>query len=201
MAKNVKDYIPTRNGEKISWAKNLKQVIPTKGPIVGESAGDITAVQDAAQGITDEVNNLDSAKAAYEAAVAESKRKLKAHIKVVRQHAQRMKTHSAYSDGIGAALGIVSSIYNADDANSKPVLKVSRVPAGYSFKFKLMGFFDAVNIYRKRPGDSKFIFLASKSKSPFIEKEPMTEGTKYCAYFVLRDKEVGKESDAVEISL
>jgi hypothetical protein len=201
MAKNVKDYIPARNGEKGVWAKNLKQTIPSKGPLVGESAADVTAVEDAAQGIMDAVNNLNKAKADYEAAVTNSKQALKAHIKVVRRHAQRMKTHSAYTNAIGLGLGIISGSYNIDIASSKPVLKMSKVPSGYAFKFNLLGFFDAINIYRKRPGDLKFIFLDRKSKSPFIDKEPMIEGTEYSAYFVLHDKEVGKESDVVEINL
>src|SRR3569832_199750 len=114
MAKNVRDYIPTTNGEKSPWAKNLKSAIAVKGPSVGESAGDINDVQNAAQGIIDEVNKLDAAKADYEAAVADSKKKIKAHIKLVRQHANRMKTHSGYTAAIGLALGSVSNTYDAD---------------------------------------------------------------------------------------
>jgi hypothetical protein len=201
MAKNVKDYIPRRKNARSTWAATLKNAIAVKGPLVGESAGDISNVQNAAQGIVDETNNMAAAKATYEAAIKNSKQKISGHVKTIRQHAQRMKTHPSYTKAIGLALGIASDAYMADAANSRPVLKISKVPKGYAIKYKLMGFFDGVNIYRKRPGDADFTFLVRDTRSPFIDKDPMVDGTQYHAYFVSGDVEVGKISAEVEIKL
>ena len=200
MAKK-KDYVPSKNGDKIAWANNLNGKIPTDGPAVGESAGDITEVQSACDEVVKQVNAIKDAKTTYQNAVKAATLAMGAGIKVIRQHAQHMKTNIAYTEPIGEDLGIVGDEHTVDVPNSKPSLIKSKVPSGYQFDFNLMGFFDGIHIYRKRPADAAFSYLATDTSSPYIDTEPMVNGTQYYAYFMLNDDEVGQQSDVVTVQI
>ena len=200
MAKK-KDYVPSRNGDKVPWATNLKAEIPTDGPTVGESTSDVTAVETAAQGVVDEVNNMKAAKTAYQSAMKTATDNMNGHIAVIRRHAQRMKTSPAYTPGIGENLGIEGDDHVVDVANSAPVLKISKVPSGYQIDFNLLNYFDGVHIYRKRPADAGFSYLATDTSSPYIDTDAMVDNTQYHAFFLLHDAEVGKVSAEVTVKL
>ena len=198
---NRADYIPRRNSHKSTWANTLKDNIPAVGAVVGESAADITAVQNAAQGVIDEVRNIDAAKVAYKSAMISAKNNMKKHLGVIRRHARRIKTSSGYSIGAGLSLGIVATGHLVNVNNSIPRLKISKVASGYRITYNLHGFFHGVHIYRKRPADERFHLLATDSNPPYIDTNPMVDGTLYYAIFMLHDEEVGQISAKYEVKL
>ena len=60
----------------------------------------------------------------------------------------------------GKDLGIIGEEDSTDPTTSKPELVVSKVPSGWQFSFNLQGFFDGIKLYRKRPEEDKFSFIA-----------------------------------------
>jgi hypothetical protein len=193
MGKKRKDYVPTRNGDKVPWAGTLKTL--------GESASDVTAVQDAAQGVKDEVGKIDAAKADCENKVKAATDTMNAHIKVIRQHAQRMKTHADYTAAIGNAMGIEGDEHAIDLNTVTPELSYHKAPNGYEIRFNLLGYFPSVHVYRKRPADAGFIYIGNDTSSPYLDTDPMVDGTQYHAFYVLNDVEVGVVSNEITITL
>lgn len=197
-----KDYVPRQNGDKTAWATNLKNKIPTDGPTIGLDGTEVSNVQTAAQDIVDGVNEIEAAITTKEAAINAATTKINNGLKVIRPIIKRGKTHAAYTNTIGQNLGIVGDEQIIDVANSKPILTVSKVPTGYQIAFDLKGYFDGVNIYRMRvPDDATFSFLARDTSSPYIDTDPITNGTRYKAFYVINDVEVGLVSDEVVVSV
>jgi hypothetical protein len=196
-----KSYLPYTNDGKSTWAATYKTNVATDGPTCGLTPVEVTAQQTAAQGIVDEIKNIKDAKAAYESALATAKTTLKNHLSVIRSGVKRMKTHSGYTTGIGQHLQVIGDEPSIDIVNSKPVLTVSKVPTGYEIKFNLLDFFDGVHIYRRRATDATASYLATDTSSPYIDTDPMTDGTEYFALFLLDDDEAGKPGDIVKVKL
>ena len=99
-----------------------------------------------------------------------------------------------FDDIIGAEIH-----HDTDDA--KPVLKAKKVPHGWEFSFGLNGYFNGVNIYRKRPAEDMFSYLATDTRSPYVDNQEMENGTQYYAYFILGDTEVGQQSDIIKVGV
>jgi hypothetical protein len=196
-----KPYIPGANDAKSTWAATYKTNITTDGPTCGLTAGEVTAQENAAQGVVDELKNIKDAKAAYESAVADAKATLNTHLGVIRTGVKRMKTHGGYTPAIGQHLQIIGDDHSIDLATIKPVLTIAKVPRGYEIKFNLLDFFDGVHIYRKRKADADFSYLATDTSSPYIDTEIMEDSTEYQAFFLLDDDEVGQASDHIIVKL
>lgn len=195
-----KDYIPTTNGQLVIWLTTFKGQIAIVGPTLGLTAPEITALQTAAQNLIDSINAQDLAKkAAQDQSKATGLVKADS-LKLVRRETQRMKNHSAYTEAAGESLGIVGDDHVVDIPNSKPVLKLTKQPFGVQIDFNLLGFFPSVHIYKKNPGELDFSFLANDTASPYIDTAKVAADTRYIAYFIDHDTEVGKRSDEAVLS-
>ncbi len=198
---NKKGYIPSQDGNKKTWASNLKAKIAANGASVGLLPADITAIQNACADIDTQINTLGQAKATLKQTVATKKSKVKAAETLLRQFAKRIKAHAAYTTTIGNDLGIIGEDITIDEDNSKPILKLTKVPTGYRIEFSLLSHFDGVNIYKKLSSETEYSFLARDTSSPYIDTKKVDNGTTYVAYYLIADDEVGQQSDAVLISL
>jgi hypothetical protein len=118
-----------------------------------------------------------------------------------RRLAQIIKADPAYTDAVGKDFDIIGAEREIDVDTSKPVLKAKKVPHGWEFSFGLESYFSGVNIYRKHPDQDKFHYLASDTRSPYVDNQEMVNGTKYYAYYILGDTEVGQQSDIVTIEV
>jgi hypothetical protein len=118
-----------------------------------------------------------------------------------RRLAQIIKADPAYTDAVGKDFDIIGAEREIDVDTSKPVLKAKKVPHGWEFSFGLESYFSGVNIYRKHPDQDKFHYLASDTRSPYVDNQEMVNGTKYYAYYILGDTEVGQQSDIVTIDV
>ena len=87
-----------------------------------------------------------------------------------------------------------------DIENAQPKLTDRRVETGTELKFSLHGFFDAVKIYRQRPGEGKQ-FITVDTSSPYLDSDEQVNGTSYTAWFMLGDATVGKESDPLMVQV
>jgi len=81
----------------------------------------------------------------------------------------------------------------------KPEPKVRAVTNGLMLSFDLHDIFDAINIYREMPGEETFNYLATDTRSPYIETGFMQPGTQYYCCYVLNGKETGKRSEIIKI--
>lgn len=195
------DYVPTRNGDKSPWATNLKDKIAIHGATIGLAAGDITAVQDAADDIVEGVNEIAAAIATKEAAVNAANTKISLAEKTIRSQVKRAKTHPSYTPAIGQVLGVIGNEVSIDIASAQPVLKLVKDPAGWRITFYLHGFFDGVNIYKMFDSGEEYKFLARDTSSPYIDTGMVKPGTRYRAFFIINDVEVGLASNEVLIEV
>src|SRR5205814_1004689 len=101
------DYVPARDGDKVTWAGTLKTKIAIHGPAVGVSASDITATQGDCDSVTNEIGTFNTAKATFEQAGATKEINLRTVLKKIRARAQSIKKNTNYTPAIGEALGIV----------------------------------------------------------------------------------------------
>lgn len=194
------DYIPRRNGNRHSWANNMKTKIPTQGVTIGLTALEITEVTDGCDDITEAVNELAIAKSTFDNATNAANVKLNKGIFLIRKNVKRGKTSSAYTTAIGEDLGIIGDEISIDPATSQPELKNSKDPAGPRIDFNLRGFFDGVNIYRQKQDETAYHFIAYDTSNPYIDTDPTVKaGTKYYAFYVIAETEVGLKSNIVEI--
>lgn len=122
-------------------------------------------------------------------------------VQFCRMLAQMIKNHPDYTDNVGKEFDIIGAERQIDVASSQPTLVATKVPHGWEFGFGVDNYFTGVNIYRKRPDDTNFIFLATDTRSPYVDNEPMVNGTEYFAYYILGDTEVGKQSDTITIKV
>jgi hypothetical protein len=199
MAKD--DYVPSREPEQIPWAATLKAKIAVHGPTLALTAADITIIQGNCDTVRDSIQDFNQATQVYQAAANTKNAAKNPAIKSIREFAQRIKKHAAYTATIGEELGIIGDEQTIDVANSKPELKHAKVPSGHEFKFNLKKFFDGVNIYKKLPSAAAFTFLARDTSSPYIDTAPAENGTQYYAYYVSGDTEVGQRSDVFILSV
>lgn len=195
------DYVPKRDGDKVTWAGTLKAKIAIHGPTVGVSAPDITAMQGDCDTVVDEIGTFNTAKATFEQAGATKKTNVNAAVKKIRVRAQAIKKHSGYTTAIGEALGIIGDEQTVDLATAQPELKLRKDPAGWRIEFNLKDFFEGVNIYKKTTTDAAFRKLTFDTHNPYIDNEPVDNGTRYYAFYVYGDTEVGVQSAEAVISL
>jgi hypothetical protein len=196
-----KDYVPRQEPDQIPWSSTMKTKIAVHGATVGLSPGDITTVQGNCDTVKSTIEAFNTATQVYQAAANTKSAAKNPAIKSIRDFAQRIKKHAAYTTTIGEELGIIGDEQTVDVPNSQPELKHAKVPSGHEFKFNLKAFFDGVNIYKKAPGAAGFTFLARDTQSPYIDTAVVENGTEYYAYYVLGDTEVGQRSGVVVVSV
>lgn len=194
------DYLPKPLGELRLWLVNYRaKLITYKGTLV------ITDTD-----FNNRITFIDNLIAALDAnteaqQVAQGKRQALdvqtvTSGKGIRAGAQLDKKSSAYTTNIGEQMGIIGDEQTIDIPASQPKMKATKSETGYVLSFSLNNFFDAVKIFRQRPGESK-VFIAIDTSSPYLDTEAMVNGTKYTAFFMIGDNSVGLESDAVVISI
>lgn len=120
---------------------------------------------------------------------------------VWRAIAGTIKKNKNYSEAIGQRYKIVGNEKTVDIANSKPALNARKVATGWELSFSLLGFFDGVKIFRKRPAQTQYQFIAVDTSSPYIDSEPQENGTEYYCFFLIGDEQVGLQSDIVKITV
>lgn len=81
------------------------------------------------------------------------------------------------------------------------MINIRAVPSGWELRFNLLDYFLGVNIYRKRPDEANFRFLATDTRSPYIDTDPMIPGTQYYACYIEGDEEVGLKSSIITIDV
>jgi hypothetical protein len=197
------DFIPDADTEYGNWLVNLRDKIAIHGPTLNLLPAEIGTIQaDCQQGIDDVTGTLQK-KNELKATVATKKNNRKIFEPGIRKKADRWKTETTFTEGIGYDLGIIG--LEAGEKPNKPLLKLKMEGMTVEIKFNLYRW-TGVKIFSKRTGDSEYTFLAVDTDSPYHDtranKTPGTPETRwYKAVFLDDDDEVGEESDEVSIAV
>jgi len=195
------DYIPGSLGELLKWCIKYKAALPGLQAKYGLSDDEVSDQIAACDAIIAAINANETAQHSAQGARKTLNTAKKDNISTIRNNAQHIKTNSDYDENDGEALGIVGDEEEKDIDNSQPKLSTRRIEGGTELKFSLEGYFDAVKIFRQRPGEGK-VFIAMDTSSPYNDTaEPQVNGTGYTAWFVLNDETVGLESDEVVVQV
>ncbi len=195
------DYIPGKEGELLKWCIKYKAALPGLQAKYGLSDDELAAQIAACDAIIAAINDNETAQHAAQGTRTTLNTTKKEKTSIIRKNAQHIKTNGVYDEDDGEALGIVGDENEVDVDNSQPKLTTRRIEGGTELKFSLEGFFDAVKIFRQRPGESK-VFIATDTGSPYNDiAEPQVNGTGYTAWFLLNDETVGLESDPVVVQV
>jgi hypothetical protein len=195
------DYIPSDKFELESWAKQFATTVTNNVGSYGitqELADDISVAAQAYSGdLITERQLIDQKKQQ----VSKTRNDRKQLVNLCRSIAQFVKSNPGYTEQIGKEFDITGTEVNHNTDKATPILKAQKTAQGWELTFGLQGYFNGVNIYRKRPGEESFSYLATDTRSPYIDNQLMENGTQYYACFILGDTEVGVQSDIVVIEV
>lgn len=194
----AQDYIPGREGDLRLWLINYRKQLLVHQATLNISDTDRDAQLAFVDALIASMDANTSAQQNAQMARSNLNSNKLTSIRGIRKMSQKIKVKDEYNNDIGESMGIVGEENAIDIENAKPILKTRIVETGREISFNLLGFFDAVKIFRKRPGEEKK-FLAVDTSSPYIDTEPMVNGTQYTAYYMLGDETVGVESDPATI--
>jgi len=118
---------------------------------------------------------------------------------------RKIKVQDNYTTAIGKHLDIIGPETYTDTKNIKPKLK-ARFTAGRTILKYNKGKADGVDIYVDRGDGKGFNFLATDNEPDYIDPSELPEGIKsavwkYKARYRIDDKQVGKFSSIIEITV
>lgn len=191
------DYIPRSEGKLLQWLQQVRSKFAAVAAPLEVPAATITSVETQCDAIIAAVKQARAAKQASKAAHTSKKSVKAGGLKEIRWGFQQLKTRPGYKSHIGAGLNAIGKRPEVDVNNAHPVLRLRKLGVGWEIRFGLMGYFHGVDIFRKRPGETNFRYIASDFSSPYIDTDPQVSGTQYRAVFRLKDERVGKAGNPV----
>jgi len=120
----------------------------------------------------------------------------------LRATAQMIKNSPDYTTDVGKEFDIIGPENPFNPDTFKPELKLKKVTGGVEVSFT-KSLSDGVNIYRRKTGETEFTFLSRDTNSPYIDNKDITPPVKieYYAKAVIKDEEIGLESDTAKITI
>ncbi|MCD6366480.1 MAG: hypothetical protein J7L46_02955 [Bacteroidales bacterium] len=196
------DYIPHNKAELEAWAKSF---VTTEAKNV-----DSYGIREAGLKVTQANVDAYSSDLETERELIEQKRK---QVAITAQHravlvndlratAQMIKASPDYTPDVGKEFDIIGPENPFNPDTYKPELKLRKVSGGVEVSFTKSQT-DGVNIYRRKSGDEKFVFLSRDTHSPYIDTHDIIPPVKleYYAMAVINDDEIGLESDTAKITI
>jgi hypothetical protein len=122
--------------------------------------------------------------------------------KISRGAAQTIKNSLNYTEEMGRKFGIIGAEIIFDAKTFRPDLDLRRVSSGVEVSFNKSET-DGINLYRRNTGDTDWRYMARDTHSPYIDTKKMDEHAsyEYMAWAVIKDKEIGLESDIASITV
>ena len=166
-------YLPSKDGDMLSWLGNFQTKITTHGPTLGLLPAEVTALQTDCTNLFGFIQAVEGAKTSLANAVAAKEGSKKTDLKDLQKAIARMKTHSAFTDAIGEDLGIMGGSEDDDLDNEKVDLSGKAHSGFVRLKFKKNGF-TGVKIFARLKGTTGWTFLALDTESPYDDHRPLT---------------------------
>jgi hypothetical protein len=185
---NVKSYLPQNEAKLSQWSSSFKNMFAEQASALGFSEEDVEAVTSSCKGIITAIEEIQSAEEGYKQKSSAEKKILADNTAAIREIVRRIKISPAYTGDIGKLLGITGETRTIDSATAVPAVTMVRAAAGYDFKFSLLGYFDAVAVFRRTPGEQNFTRVVVDMKSVNV---PAEGGAEYCFQYLKDDILVG----------
>jgi hypothetical protein len=198
------DFFPKDEPSLILWLGNFQsKFADPHGAALGYTPTEISDISAKCTALVTALNAVEAAKTALKNAVTTKDDLKTTNIGALRLEIRKIKTKSAYNDGIGEDLGIVGSTEEMDEESVKPKLSGVAFPGYARLKFTKKGL-DGVNIYTRLKGQTGWTFLARDTVSPYDDTRPLAlagtpETREYMCIGVVSDTEVGQQSDIVSV--
>ena len=202
MGHNKKDYIPTGKSDFSIWTlKFSKKVTKNVGKhgITDKMDADLKKLaNDLVNGYTREDELIE----AKRKQVKLSQINRAAAIDESRLIAQVIKNDPTYTNAVGVDFDIIGAEVIFDPKTFKPILTLRHVSNGVEVSFEKSET-DGINLYRRVEGEEVWRYMARDTHSPYIDTKKMDDHAsyEYMAWAVIKDKEIGLESDTAKITV
>lgn len=198
------DYMPRKDGDKVEWYNNYNTKIPTRGPTVGLTAAEISAIQSQISGYLSQFNTMVQQRNTLQSTTATTRQMEKDLLISLRKQVSRLKTHSGYTQAIGEDLDVIGEAEPFDPTTFQPKMTTTVFPGKVRIDF-VKGPTDGVNIYCRLKGQANFKFVARDTNSPYEDYTPLAQAgvaevREYCARAVIEDQEIGQLCDIVSVT-
>jgi len=200
-----KYFMPPAIAAYLLWLINFRDQIAIKGPGLGYTGPQITAIQlfctlqiDAIQAAEQTAKDAEQANSDRDAII-------KTNATALRNEIQDIKTKTGYDEGVGKSLDIIGSEITIDFDTVKTIAKVKKTQDGVDIKFT-KEHCEGGRIYCMRGKETEFTFLATVTHPHYIDTRPNaddnpSEVRKYKVVLVFHDHAVGLDSDIAEITV
>ena len=199
------DYVPKKRSDRYIWYKKLSGNVVAEAVKFGGVAGDATAVKNAVDGVVTKMDDTNTAQDAVDSARTLETNAETAALALVRAKVASWKKLSGWAaSGSAQVLEVVGSSTTLDPSSYHTSLKASLVPGGVKLTFTKKGV-EGVVIYSRIAGTANWLKVGSCNHSPFIDHTPLAhagvpEQREYMARGMVKDAEIGQDSDAVTVT-
>lgn len=202
MAQNI---IPDSHANRLAFFKNLKKEINDNAATLGLDADEVAAANAILDPLIAAYQTLVDAEAAATQASADADQVFAAQNSDLRALFNNLKANPKCTDGMAAAMQIVTPATQHDPNATKPKIKADAQP-GHVRITGSKDYAELVNIYSRVVGTSPWTLVGIKRKKfPFDDQTPLKtasvpEQREYMARGVINDEEVGEPSDIVQVT-
>jgi len=197
----TKEYLPHGEAELSQWCGNFNTQFTTQAETLGFGEPEKQAVSVNCTGISTSISDCNAAKLTYEEQVSAKKQVLSTNTSSIREMVRRIKASPTYTEAIGKLLGVIGEGSSFDPTTAMPSITLVKSATGYDFKFSLLGYFDAVAVFRRSPGESGFAKVDIDMKSPYSVASPIENGVEYYFQYLKNDVLTGQPSDIIALKL
>ncbi len=209
----MEGYFPRKIALIRAWLLNLVTLLPAKGPMVGQTALQITTTQGLASAGMAKIDAVVAAKAASKAAVKDYLNWAKPNgsgLAVIKKSVDEYKTNIGYTTAIGEALMVIGSHDPIDPETYKPTGSAVAQASYVLVKFDKKGV-DLMSVDFRVKGATEWTHIGNLSVSPYHHTFTMPPVIppavalnsvilEYKLVGILHDIEIGLASDIIPVT-
>jgi hypothetical protein len=197
------DYIPDSFQNRYNWLVNLKTEVNAKAADLKLDAAKLAAFNTLIDALIAVYKALIDAQTALDTASGDAHDLFASNVGDLRDFINELKNNTLCTDGMKAAMQIVTTGGGPADADIKPAITAS-AERGHVRITGTKNYAETVNIYMRRKGGAFAIIAPKRKRFPFDDQTPLAvagvpEEREYMARGVIGDDEVGQDSDIVSV--
>jgi hypothetical protein len=195
------DYIPDSFENRYNWLVNLKTQVNTNAAALKLDAAKLAAFNTMIDSLIAVYKAVIDAQTALDTASGNAHDTYDSNVGDLRAFINEMKNNTLCTDGMEAAMQILTTGGGPADADIKP--SINAAPArGYVRITGSKNYAETVNLYMRRKNGQWVLIAAKRKRFPFDDQTPLAvagvpEEREYMARGVNGDDEVGQDSDIV----
>ncbi len=200
----MSDYIPGKRELRKAWLQNLSSVVAEQVAASGGTHETAASLKEEADALIATYEATDSAKTTYKGKKAVEVGSEGARLSKIRSLLSTLKVLPIWkSSGADARMQASTSRNVFDPDTYKPVITVRIIGGHITLSFKKRGV-GGLAFYTRLSGTTDWTKLDVHTLSPYIDRRPLAvpgvpEIREYMARGILKDQEIGLESNIVSI--